>query len=106
MNKLVTFHWLSRIEGISYLLLLLVAMPLKYWFGLPLAVRIVGSAHGALFVLLLLSALQVAITRVLTKTDVLRVFGWSLVPLGFLMAERIFHAPSAGASTSPSSALS
>jgi integral membrane protein len=36
-------------EGISYLLLLFVAMPLKYGFGLDVAVRIVGMAHGVLF---------------------------------------------------------
>lgn len=36
-------------EGISYLLLLFVAMPLKYGFGIDVAVRVVGMAHGALF---------------------------------------------------------
>lgn len=36
-------------EGISYLLLLLVAMPLKYGLGIDIAVRIVGMAHGVLF---------------------------------------------------------
>ena len=36
-------------EGISYLLLLFVAMPLKYGFGIDVAVRIVGMAHGVLF---------------------------------------------------------
>ncbi|MSP17466.1 MAG: DUF3817 domain-containing protein, partial [Myxococcales bacterium] len=34
-------------EGCSFLLLLGVAMPLKYLAGLPLAVRLVGSLHGA-----------------------------------------------------------
>ena len=36
-------------EGISFLLLLFVAMPLKYGFGLDIAVRIVGITHGVLF---------------------------------------------------------
>lgn len=36
-------------EGISFLLLLFVAMPLKYGFGIDLAVRIVGMVHGVLF---------------------------------------------------------
>ena len=39
------------VEGCSYLLLLGVAMPLKYWAGFPLAVRIVGALHGGLFIL-------------------------------------------------------
>ena len=37
-------------EGISYLLLLFVAMPLKYGLGIDMAVRIVGMAHGVLFI--------------------------------------------------------
>ncbi|MHC5113228.1 MAG: DUF3817 domain-containing protein [Planctomycetota bacterium] len=43
---------LGIVEGISTLLLFGVAMPLKYLAGMPLAVTIVGSVHGALFVAL------------------------------------------------------
>lgn len=38
------------LEGISYLVLLLIAMPLKYFFDFPIAVTIVGGLHGFLFV--------------------------------------------------------
>ena len=41
------------LEGVSYLVLLLIAMPLKYMADMPLAVRICGSLHGALFVWLM-----------------------------------------------------
>jgi integral membrane protein len=51
------------IEGWSYLILLGVAMPLKYWAGMPLAVRIVGSAHGALFILFFAAVAEVSIKR-------------------------------------------
>lgn len=37
-------------EGVSYLVLLLIAMPLKYLAGIDLAVKIVGWAHGVLFI--------------------------------------------------------
>lgn len=50
-------------EGISYLVLLLVAMPLKYLAGWPDAVRIVGSVHGGLFILFVLSVAEVTIRR-------------------------------------------
>jgi len=43
---------LSIIEGTSTLLLFGIAMPLKYLADMPLAVRIVGSLHGLLFVCL------------------------------------------------------
>jgi integral membrane protein len=44
------FSSLAFIEGISYLVLLGIAMPLKYIFDFPLAVKLVGWAHGVLFV--------------------------------------------------------
>ena len=37
-------------EGVSYLVLLFVAMPLKYGLGVDIAVRIVGLLHGLLFI--------------------------------------------------------
>jgi integral membrane protein len=45
------FKWISLIEGISFLILLFIAMPLKYVYDLPLAVTYVGWAHGILFIL-------------------------------------------------------
>ena len=47
-------------EGVSFLVLLGVAMPLKYFADLPLAVRVVGLAHGVLFMLYVLAAIQAA----------------------------------------------
>lgn len=38
------------LEGLSYLLLLFIAMPLKYIWDLPQAVRVIGMIHGILFV--------------------------------------------------------
>ena len=48
---------LAIVEGISTLVLFGIAMPLKYFAGMPLAVRIVGSIHGALFVALVVMLL-------------------------------------------------
>lgn len=39
----------GKIEGISYLILLFIAMPLKYAADMPMAVKIVGWIHGVLF---------------------------------------------------------
>ncbi len=49
-----TVSWFRRIavwEGISYLLLVFIAMPLKYWMDAPAMVTHVGRVHGGLFVL-------------------------------------------------------
>ena len=45
-------------EGVSFLLLLGVAMPLKYFADWPLGVRYVGMAHGILFLLYVVAAIQ------------------------------------------------
>lgn len=47
----------SLTEGVSYLVLLLIAMPMKYGFGIDPAVTYVGWAHGVLFIALALIAL-------------------------------------------------
>jgi integral membrane protein len=41
---------IGTLEGWSYLLLLFIAMPLKYYAGIPEAVRLVGLIHGILFI--------------------------------------------------------
>jgi integral membrane protein len=48
-----TFSWFRKIafaEGVSFLVLLFIAMPLKYFAGIPIAVTIVGGLHGILFI--------------------------------------------------------
>lgn len=45
---------LGTVEGISTLVLFGIAMPLKYMADMPMAVRVVGSIHGFLFVALAL----------------------------------------------------
>lgn len=50
MNSFTWFRKIAFWEGISFLVLLFIAMPLKYWAGMPKAVSMVGGAHGALFV--------------------------------------------------------
>jgi integral membrane protein len=77
---------IAFIEGCSYLLLLGVAMPLKYFFGMPLAVRLVGSIHGGLFVGFCAALLHVMIVARWSLLRGLVVFASSLAPCGtFLM---------------------
>ena len=44
------FQVVALLEGISLLLLFGLAMPLKYWAGVPQAVRVVGWLHGVFFI--------------------------------------------------------
>ncbi len=44
------FKIIAILEGISFLVLLGIAMPVKYILGHPVATQIVGMAHGILFI--------------------------------------------------------
>jgi len=64
MNKKLS--WLRKAgiaEGISFLVLLCIAMPLKYFLQQPIAVKIFGWAHGILFVTFLFLAWEVKTDR-------------------------------------------
>jgi len=51
MNTLSIFRKIAVAEGLSYVVLVFIAMPLKYWADMPLAVKYTGWAHGLLFML-------------------------------------------------------
>ena len=76
------------LEGVSYLLLLFIAMPLKYLGDMPLAVRVAGSAHGALFVWLALLVLGGLMTRGRLMGWALKIMVASLVPFGTFVIDR------------------
>ena len=76
-------------EGISYLLLLFVAMPLKYGLGIDMAVRIVGLTHGILFIGYC-ATLALAAPRLGARLSVLA-FVLSFVPFGTFWLEARFR---------------
>lgn len=86
-----TFSWFRKIaftEGISFLVLLFIAMPLKYFADMPKAVSIVGMLHGILFVAFIILAFEV-------KGSYKKSFGWftksfiaSLVPFGTFIMDK------------------
>lgn len=51
MNNIRNLRIIGILEGISFLVLLGIAMPLKYFYGFPEAVKFVGWGHGVLFML-------------------------------------------------------
>lgn len=83
-SKKIIDHFLSigKLEGYSYLALLGIAMPLKYAFGMPEWVRVVGLLHGILFIafMILLSAMVFKVKMPFKNAFVS--FLLSLVPFG------------------------
>jgi integral membrane protein len=70
------------LEGSSFLLLLIVAMPLKYLAGLPLAVRVAGSVHGALFIWFVVALYRAARARDWPRRRSVTAFVASILPFG------------------------
>lgn len=73
---------LGMIEGLSFVLLVAVAMPFKYWLGMPILVRVLGPLHGLLFVWLCAEIAQAVFGKDWPLPRGAIVFGASLVPLG------------------------
>ncbi len=76
------------LEGISFLVLLCIAMPLKYIWDLPLAVKYVGWAHGVLFILYIPAVFLARKAMQWNFFQVLVALAASLVPLGTFFLDR------------------
>ena len=75
-------------EGVSFLVLLLIAMPLKYIFDFPLAVKYVGWAHGVLFIAYVSLAFFVKETYNLPFKKFLLAFIAAWLPLGTFIYDK------------------
>jgi len=80
---------LALVEGASLVALVGFAMPLKYYAGLPEAVRVVGMAHGALFLLATGMLALVLNKGHLSATKGVSVFAASLIPFAGLWSHRM-----------------
>ena len=87
-NRISKLRLIGISEGVSFLVLLLIAMPLKYIMHYPMMVKVVGWAHGVLFILYIIAVL------VAIKPMRWRIFGTlialaaSLVPLGTFILDK------------------
>jgi integral membrane protein len=82
------FKWISILEAISFLVLLFIAMPLKYIWDIPDYVRIIGMAHGILFVLYLIGGYWMFEKLNWSVKTLLIVFLSSILPFGPFVVER------------------
>lgn len=91
MSSKKTLTWFRRIafaEGVSFLVLLGIAMPLKYFANMPKAVSVVGMIHGILFVAFMILAWE-------TMSTLNKKFGWfirafiaSVIPFGTFVLDK------------------
>lgn len=88
MKSLNLLRIVGLFEGASFLLLLFIAMPMKYLLDMPLAVRIVGSAHGALFMAYLYFVFSAATEHEWPLKRWAYAFIASVVPFGPMIFDR------------------
>ncbi len=89
-TSLGRFRAVALLEGVSFIVLLFIAMPLKYLGGMPMAVKLVGWAHGVLFVLFVLALAEVAVALRWSLSRIIAAFAASLLPFGtFVLDARL-----------------
>ena len=92
MSLLLMLRTVGMIEGISFLILLCIAMPLKWIYGQPEMVRYVGSIHGVLTIVYVYLLIKVTAQLKWSLKTAALAFIASLLPLGMLYAEfKIFR---------------
>ena len=88
MKLLQFFRKVALLEGISLIVLMGIAMPLKYIWDQPEAVRIVGWIHGILFIFYIWILLRVWISKSWPFKRVTIAVIASLVPFGTIIFDR------------------
>jgi len=79
------------LEGVSFLILVFIAMPFKYLGNNPLPVQIVGQAHGMLFILFIIYSLIIGYQLKWKLQIQIQVIISSVIPFGtFYIDKKIF----------------
>jgi len=88
MDSIRTFKIISTLEAISFLVLLGIAMPLKYIWDMPQMVEVVGMAHGVLFVAYVVGAYFMKVKLNWPWGTLFVVLVCSILPFGPFYAEK------------------
>lgn len=89
-NTIQNLRWIGIAEGVSFLVLLLIAMPIKYMLGIPEPVKYIGWAHGVLFMAYVVAVFLAIKAMRWNWFSVLIALAASLIPIGtFLMDKQL-----------------
>jgi len=96
-----SLQWIAMIEGITLLLLISIAVPLKHLAHLPLMVQLLGPIHGMMFILYLWSSINTAAEENWSKKHLIKVCCAAFIPFGGFIVSRLVS-KSANAKKAPS----
>lgn len=92
MSLLSIFRIIALLEGVSYILLLFVATPIKYFADNPTYVRLLGMPHGLLFIAYIAIAVLLKPEQQWNKRTFLVILAASLIPFGTFYVDKKFLA--------------
>lgn len=76
------------LEAMTLLALFCIAMPMKYWAGLPQIVSVVGPVHGLAFIVFVWLVVRCWSEGIINGAGALRLFIGALIPGGGFVNER------------------
>lgn len=82
------FRWIAFLEGVSYILLLFIATPIKYIWEEPKYVKLLGMPHGLLFITYIILAFMYKSEVKWTKKTFYVVLLASIIPFGTFYVDR------------------
>jgi len=88
MSELKKFLVINKIEGLSFIVLLFVAMPIKYYFNYHLATKIAGSIHGVLFIIFIWQLYRAKSSIKFSIKEATIYFLLSLIPFGSFYTDK------------------
>ena len=88
MNLFSFFRIIAFLEGVSYILLLFIASPMKWFFDNPQYVKMLGMPHGILFILYLVLAYMLTLENTWFKANFKFVLLAAIIPFGTFILER------------------
>jgi integral membrane protein len=87
-NAVSLLRAIGHVEAISFLILLFIAMPLKYLAGMPMAVKVAGWIHGMLFMALIVALVRAKLAARWPVSRAGLVLVAALLPFGPFMIDR------------------
>jgi integral membrane protein len=88
LSKLQFLRYTALAEGVSWLALLFIAMPMKYIWGDPIYVKFVGMTHGLLFIALFALLLQTFFEERISQKEAIKIFVASFIPFGTFFTDK------------------
>ena len=84
------FRFMGLLEGSSLLILLFIAMPLKYFMDMPGAVSVVGIIHGVLFTIYCVAIIYATFAVRWPFRFIIGAFASAFIPFGnFILDSRL-----------------